>query len=158
VPHGPDHLWYDHGHWYRHDGPDWVVGSAPFGVLVPKLPPFYTTIWFGGVPYYYANDTYYEWDTGQNQYEVVEPPAGIETGATTTAPDGTKLFVYPKNGQSPAQQSTDQFDCYRYAKEQTGYDPTRSDGGVAAQLSASKRKDYLRADSACLEGRGYSVN
>ena len=26
----------------------------------------------GGVPYYYANDTYYTWDAAQNGYEVVD--------------------------------------------------------------------------------------
>jgi hypothetical protein len=50
------------------------------------LPPFYSTVWFGGVPYYYADDTYYSWDAGHQQYEVVEPPAGIESAGTTQPP------------------------------------------------------------------------
>ena len=36
-----------------------------FGVQV--LPPFYTTVWFGGLPYYYANDTYYAWRDSDQQ-------------------------------------------------------------------------------------------
>ena len=39
------------------------------------LPPYYTTVWFAGVPYYYANDTYYTY-AGPQGYEVVEPPDG----------------------------------------------------------------------------------
>ena len=34
-----------------------------------------STVWFGGVPYYYANDVYYIWDSSRNGYVVVEPPA-----------------------------------------------------------------------------------
>ena len=157
IEHGPDHLWYDHGQWYRHDGAGWLVAHAPVGVFVPELPPFYTTIWFGGIPYYYANDTYYAWEASHDQYEVVQPPSGIEAGASTHAPPDDTLFVYPKNGQSTEQQDHDRYDCYTLATQQTGYDLTKPDGGVPPAEAPSKRSDYLRADSACLEGRGYSV-
>ncbi len=33
------------------------------------------------------------------------------------------LFVFPAKGQDKNQQDKDQLDCYRWAKEQTGYDP-----------------------------------
>jgi hypothetical protein len=33
------------------------------------------------------------------------------------------LYVYPNQGQSPDQQEQDQFDCYRYGRDQTGFDP-----------------------------------
>ena len=36
----------------------------------------------------------------------------------------------------------------------TGYDPTL---GAAAPAAGNKRSDYMRAQAACLEGRGYSV-
>ena len=157
IVHGPDHFWYDHGEWYRHDWDGWVVVGAPVGIFVPVLPTFYTTIWFGGVPYYYANDTYYSWNAQQNEYQVVDPPAGIESGAAVGDPPSDKIFAYPSQGQSAQQQSRDQYDCYRFAVGQTGFDPTRPDGGVSGTESASKRNDYLRADGACLEGRGYSV-
>ena len=48
--------------------------AHPTGLVVSTLPPFYTTVWIGGVPYYYANDVYYRWVPEQNGYEVVEPP------------------------------------------------------------------------------------
>ena len=73
------HYWYDGGQWYLAGDPGWVVVDAPVGALVSVLPPNYTTVEFDGVPYYYANDTYYVWDDDQQDYEVVDPPAGIET-------------------------------------------------------------------------------
>jgi len=54
IDHGHDRYWYDGGHWYRRDGLGWLVVGAPLGVFVSVLPPFYTTVWYGGVPYYYA--------------------------------------------------------------------------------------------------------
>jgi hypothetical protein len=157
IVRGRDNFWYSRGEWYRHSGPRWVVVSAPIGAFVPILPPFYTTVWFGGLPYYYANETYYTWDGGQREYRVVDPPNQNESAGTTQQPGSDQLFVYPKNGQSPEQQSRDRYECHHYAVEQTGYDPTQSGGGVAADAAASKRADYFRAEEACLDARGYSV-
>jgi hypothetical protein len=67
--------WYRwRGDWYRCWGGAWVVVDAPVGALVPLLPPHYTTIWWNGAPYYYANETYYVRDWERNVYEVVTPP------------------------------------------------------------------------------------
>jgi hypothetical protein len=65
--------------------------------------------------------------------------------------------MYPRNGQSAEQQASDRYACHRWAVAQTGFDPTQSQGGVPAEQSASKRSDYMRAITACLEGRGYTV-
>jgi hypothetical protein len=73
------HYLYDRGEWYLGGDLGWEVVDAPVGALVSVLPPGYTTVEFDGVPYYYANDTYYVWDDDQQDYEVVDPPAGIET-------------------------------------------------------------------------------
>lgn len=155
-PHG-GRYWYHRGNWYRRQHDAWVVWGAPAGVFVPWLPPYFTTIWWYGVPYYYANDTYYVWDADQDQYQVIAPPAGIEQGATTQAPPSDRLFVYPKEGQSAAQRSKDEYECHRWAVAQSGFDPTQPSGGVAAPQAARKRNDYFRADAACLQGRGYTV-
>lgn len=157
VVHANVNFWYSGGDWYRRRGPSWVVVGAPIGAFVPVLPPFYTTVWFGGSPYYYANDAYYVWDTPHREYRVVDPPNGNESAATTQQPASDQLFVYPKNGQSPEQQSRDRYECHHYAVEQTGYDPTQSGGGVSGDIAASKRSDYFRAEEACLDARGYSV-
>lgn len=161
--HGPDgaRYWHYYGNWYRWNGYAWIVWAAPFGLLVPFLPPYYTTLWWYGFPYYYANDTYYVWDDLQQAYEIVAPPDGIEAGAATQAPPSDQLFVYPSAGQSPDQQAKDRQECERWASEQSGFNPRVTGGGVAGPLSPDqflqKRNDYFRAQVSCLEGRGYTV-
>ena len=155
VPYRGGHYWYHGGVWYAPYGPRWTVVAPPIGVYVPFLPPFYTTVWFGGIPYYYANDTYYLWRDQDRGYEVVDPPG--EAGPTTDPPAPEDVFMYPRNGQSAEQQASDRYQCHRWAADQTGFDPTRPDGGVAASDARAKRSEYFRAMTACLEGRGYSV-
>ncbi|HXR90731.1 MAG TPA: DUF6515 family protein [Steroidobacteraceae bacterium] len=157
VNHFHDHFYYSGGIWYRPYGARFVVVAPPVGVFVPVLPPFYTTVWFGGIPYYYANDSYYLWRASDNQYEVVAPPDGSGDSASTQAPPSDDLFIYPKNGQSEDQQSKDRYECHSWASGQSGFDPTKSGGGVAPQDANARRADYNRAMTACLEGRGYSV-
>lgn len=157
VNHFHDHFYYSGGIWYRPYGARFVVVAPPVGVFVPVLPPFYTTVWFGGIPYYYANDSYYVWRASDNQYEVVAPPDGSGDSASTQAPPSDDLFIYPKNGQSEDQQSKDRYECHSWASGQSGFDPTKSGGGVAPQDANARRADYNRAMTACLEGRGYSV-
>ncbi|HTY93255.1 MAG TPA: DUF6515 family protein [Steroidobacteraceae bacterium] len=150
---------YHGGNWYRWGGRGWVVWAAPFGLFVPFLPPFYTTVWWGGIPYYYANDTYYAWNSAQQEYEVVAPPDGLDAADTSAIqqPPSDQLFVYPKNGQSPQQQASDRYECNRWAVQQSGFDPTLAGGGVPPDQAGAKRNDYFRAQVSCLEGRGYSV-
>ena len=155
VNHGNGRYWYQGGTWYGARGPRWWVVAPPIGIFVPLLPPFYTTVWFGGLPYYYANDTYYLWREHERRYEVVEPPGDQQ--ANVLPPEAQELYIYPKNGQDAAQQSTDRYDCHRWAADQTGFDPTRPTGGVAPEQAAGKHVEYQRAMTACLEARGYSV-
>ncbi len=155
--HGGDWYRWRGGGWYRWWGGAWVVWGAPIGLFVPVLPPYFTTIWWGGVPYYYANDTYYIWDDSHREYEVVDPPSGIESGGSTQAPPSDQLFVYPKSEQSSEQQAKDRYECHRWAMDQSGFDPTQSGGGVPPQQAVEKRNNYFRAEASCLEGRGYTV-
>ncbi len=157
VNHFHDRYFYSGGVWYAPRGPRFVVVAPPFGAFVPILPQFYTTVWFGGIPYYYANDSYYVWRDSSQQYEVVAPPDGSGDTASTEAPPTDDVFIYPKNGQSEDQQSKDRYECHSWASSQSGFDPTKAGGGVTAQEGGSKRADYNRAITACLEGRGYSV-
>jgi hypothetical protein len=135
--------------------------------------------------------------------------------------DNSQLYVYPAHGQRYEQQQQDQFQCYEFGKNETGFDPMApapapppppqhkasffggafagallgvavgaiagnagegaaigaASGGLfggmrsqqqrnqqqqqqqqqAAQL-ASERSNYNRAYTACLEGRGYTVD
>ena len=50
--------YYRGGAWYRPYGPRYVVVAPPIGIGVSFLPPFSTTVWFGGSPYYYADQHY----------------------------------------------------------------------------------------------------
>src|SRR5665213_416728 len=69
VVNGPrGRYFYSGGIWYSGGPRGFVVVGAPLGLFVPVLPPYYTTVWAGGAPYYYSNDSYYEWNTDQNQY------------------------------------------------------------------------------------------
>jgi hypothetical protein len=155
VTHSHHNYWYDRGVWYAPYGSRFVVVAPPLGVYVSILPPYYTTVWFGGLPYYYANDTYYAWRASQRAYEVVQPPAGAL--ATTASPAAQDIYVYPKAGQTPEQTASDRYECHRWAADQTGFDPTRPEGGVSSDQVQSSREEYFRAMTACLEGCGYSV-
>jgi hypothetical protein len=123
--------------------------AAPIGAFVPFLPPFCTTVWYGGLPYYYANDVYYTRNSEQSAYEVVPPPPG----APEPVVNGDRLYAYPLEDQSPEQQARDRYDCSEWATNQTGVDPSQSGNDITAAQSA----DYDRALAACLSGRGYSV-
>jgi len=131
------------------------------GLYFATLPYYYSTYWAGGVPYYYADDNYYQWDGNVGQYETVNPPAEVVSQVEAQSPD---LIAYPKNGQSEAQQATDKAQCLAWAAAQSGFDPsskTAKNQGAANNTAASefanKRSQYMRAEAACLDGRGYSV-
>jgi hypothetical protein len=130
--------------------------------VIPFLPDFYTTVWFGGVPYYYANDTYYLWNREARGYVVTQAPADADAAQADAGPaagggGGDDFFMYPRNSQSAEEQARDRFECHQWAASQTGFDPSEPGGGVQPALSNSKRSDYRRAITACLEGRQYSV-
>jgi hypothetical protein len=115
----------------------------------------------GGVQYYYANEAYYRYYPDRGGYEVVAPPEGQGappgSGASAAPPPSDNIFIYPKNGQSDDQQARDRYECHRWAADQTAFDPTRPAGGVSPEAAAAKRADYMRAQQACLEARGYTV-
>ena len=131
----------------------WGLAGLGVGLYFATLPAYYSTYWWGGVPYYYAGDTYYRWNAGVGKYETVAPPPGIQNPGGTQAAAASNLIVYPKNGQNEEQLGKDKFECHRWAVGQTGFDPTQFGGGAAP----GNRADYLRAQAACLEERGYSV-
>ncbi len=133
-----------HGGYYG----GWGWGGLGLGLYFASLPLYYSTLWWDGIPYYYADHVYYRYDSGVRQYETVAPPP---------AAVGTDLIAYPKDGQSKdgqsaERQATDKYECHRWAVSQSGFDPTQ---GTSA--TPGKRSDYMRAQAACLDGRGYSV-
>jgi hypothetical protein len=152
--------YYHSGIWYRRGPSGFLVVRPAFGLFVPVLPSFYTTLWWGGVPYYYADDVYYRYYNGRG-YQVVDAPTGepsrAESSSSAAPATPQDLFIYPKNGQSEEQQSKDRYECHSWAASQSGFDPTQPLGGVDESQAGAKRADYQRAQTACLEARGYSV-
>jgi hypothetical protein len=157
-----DHDWLgDHGRFgdraapFFHDSARWFL---PLGAVVPFLPDFYSTYWFGGTPYYYADGNYYVWRPYDDGYVVTMPPANEEPAMTP--PDSTSslnVFAYPLKGQTQARQARDHSECRDWAVGQAGGDPTKATATDKDANSAAVREGYVRALSACLVGRGYSV-
>jgi hypothetical protein len=69
---GGGRYFFNSGVWYQPAGPGYVVVRPPVGIVVPVLPPAYSTVWVAGAPYYYANDIYYTQTPGG--YAVAQPP------------------------------------------------------------------------------------
>jgi hypothetical protein len=162
VGHGGWHSGYWHGGW--HGGWGWRGGywhpwypalGLGLGLYFATLPYYYSTYYYGGVPYYYAGNTFYSWDAGRSQYVTVAPPDAMLRGvpATSATSQQSDVIAYPANGQTQEQLGRDKFECHKWAVGQTGFDPTQAGGGAAP----AKRGEYFRAQSACLEGRGYTV-
>ena len=55
--------------------------------------------------------------------ESAPAPATAAPSASQSLAAQNGLFVFPAKGQDAAQQSTDESQCYDWAKTQTGYDP-----------------------------------
>ena len=133
-------------------------GLLDYGLFFDALPLYYSTYWWGGISYYYANDNFYQWNGSAGQYETVRPPQNLLSQvAESQALENVSLFAYPRNGQTSAQQATDRIECQRWATGQTGIDSSPAGSTVPVAASPARRQNYLRAESACLEGRGYSV-
>jgi hypothetical protein len=163
---GYGHGYYGHGYstgaYWR--GGYWHGGFWPrayyglgFSWFLPVLPLAYATYWWGGIPYYYANDVYYTYDPSYEGYVATDPPpvtdgsgAPAEGAPPNVGPppsDGAaagQIFMYPKNGQSAEQQAQDKAECQQWAAQQAGQ-------------VAQNGSDYQRAMTACVEGRGYSA-
>ena len=78
-----------------------------------------------------------------------------QTAATPALPDTTKmtynqisqkmgLFVFPSNGQSKQQQKEDEFECYKWAVEQSGIDPLNLPKVEAAPVQSGPTGGAIR--------------
>jgi hypothetical protein len=128
------------------------------GFFFASIPSYCRLVYWDGVPYYYADDVYYEWNGTAGAYQEVQPPAGLAGQIDAQAPVVTELFVFPNGDQSNEQLERDQEACHDWAVQQAGFDPhTAAPSTRASDRSAAKRASYLRAEGACLEARDYSV-
>jgi hypothetical protein len=110
------------------------------------------------VPYYYADDIYYEWNGTAGAYQEVQPPAGLVEQIDAQAPVVTELFVFPNGDQTNKQLERDREACHGWTIQQAGFDPrTAAPRTQASDHSAAQRANYLCADEACLEAGDYSV-
>jgi Protein of unknown function (DUF1269) len=66
----------------------------------------------------------------QRREVVNEPPP---------PPPPTHILFYPTNGQTPEQQNRDRYECYQWAMQQTGFDPSQ------AQLAPHQRIEVVPA-------------
>ena len=130
----------------------YTVVRGPLGARVSYLPPGYIGFYIGPQRYSYVNFTYYMWDTKAREYVVVEEPEGAEEAVVAASESASgEIFIYPNEGQTEEQRDRDRYECYVWAVKQTGFDPDTTNP------QADKALDYRRANSACLEGRGYTV-
>jgi hypothetical protein len=96
-------LFFADGVWYRLVGPGRYAVVAPaVGTAIPVLPPSYTTVMVGGVPYYFSNNTYYA--RSSNGYVVTQPPPGsvveLPPGGQPMQPQTPPAVVELPRGQN----------------------------------------------------------
>lgn len=142
--------YYYGGSWYRPYGTSFISIGVPYGLFVTTLPGSYNSFWYGGSRYYYVDHTYYLYEPERRGYVVTRSPYGDDEEQGDTE-YGEDLYIYPAQGQSEQKQADDRYECHRWAANETKYDPVEDD------YNAEDRKDYLRAMTACLTGRGYTV-
>jgi YMGG-like Gly-zipper len=59
---------------------------------------------------------------------ILNAVAGLLLANVVAAKD---VYVYPSKGQSKEQQQRDEFECHKWAKEQSSFDPTAAQPGAA---------------------------
>jgi hypothetical protein len=95
----------------------------------------------------------------QPQSSMAPPPIPVvaPTNGSPAAGNPTGVAIHPRNGQSLDQQALDRYECYRFAVGQAGFDPLASHGAMSSVEVAQHDTEYSRAQAACLQGRGYTV-
>jgi hypothetical protein len=121
--------------------------------------PYYS---YWGWPYYYPSAYAYAPPLAYNYPPVPHsPPPNYymtpgEVPQTSLQED--PVFIYPRQGQSQAQQAKDRNECQQWATSQTGVDSTKPPpAGMSEDQLVQKSRDYNRALDACLDARGYTL-
>ncbi|MCP1624640.1 DUF6515 family protein [Pseudomonas nitroreducens] len=151
VPYRGSDYYFNDGYWYRPYGSRYVVVTPPYGVRVRYLPSYAEQVWIGSIGYFLAAGTYYLWQAGTQDYEVVQPPPQQVASVAQSPYD---VIAYPMYNQGPDQQNRDRYECHRWAADQSGFDPALASYAPPDYVA----DNYRRALGACLSGRGYSVN
>jgi len=78
-----------------------------------------------------SRHVYYSWQPDQNAYAVVDPPDNADAPyrrRPLRQRAGRSDAVLPRDGQTKEQAGCRPFECYNWAKGQTGFDPTQPGG------------------------------
>jgi hypothetical protein len=141
-----------HGYYWGGFWPGFAIG----GLLGWGLSPHYYYPRYYNYPppaYYYPPPTYY--------YSAPSPGNPPLTNVTPPPPpmpeSGGRLFIYPRQNQSEERQVLDREECHKWAVGQTGLDPGKPLSGSPDAQTIQKSGEYLRAISACLDAKGYTV-
>ncbi len=153
VPYRGQDYFYSGGYWYRPQGPRYVVVRPPYGIRVHYLPDYAREVWIGSALFFLAAGSYYTYESSSQQYVVVQPPAAVPAPQPAPQGNGYDVVAYPANGQSPAQVQQDGYDCYRWAVQQSGFDPQQ----VTYAPDPAVVQTYRQAQGNCLSSRGYQV-
>lgn len=180
APGAVGHAWYGgywHGvywpHVWYHPGYAWWLPVLPIGYATywwGGVPYYYwNNVYYSWNPGYNGyvvtspppvsddssadagSDDQYEQAAPPAQYSDQAPPPAQALPPTQGGGSAADLYLYPRNGQSEAQQQSDRYECHSWSVGQTGFDPTRSGP------QSGSATEYHRAMIACLDARGYSA-
>lgn len=157
VPYRGQDYFYSGGYWYRPQGPRYIVVEPPRGVRVRVLPDYAQQVWLGSALFFLAAGTYYTYEQSTQDYVVAQPPQGVEPiyspQPVEQSQNPYEVTAYPVNGQSQQQFEQDRYDCYRFAVQQTNFDPAAATYQPAPEVIGVFRQNMAN----CYAGRGYSV-
>ncbi|MGA3084200.1 MAG: hypothetical protein ABSE95_05345 [Thermodesulfobacteriota bacterium] len=130
---GPDR-YHSHGGYGRYGGffPGLIIGGVVGWALWPG--------------YYYPPS-----------YDYPPPPEGNQAPPSASQGSDSRMFIYPRQGQSEEKQAKDFDECHIWAVSQTGFDPKKPFEGAPDAQRIQKSADYLRAICACLDAHGYTL-
>ena len=138
-------------------GGGFLPGLIIGGVLGWGLSPHY----YSPPAYYYPPPTYYYPPPAYGYPPpppTYPPPADVTNSTPSASPEpGGRMFIYPRQNQGEDKQMKDEDACHQWAVGQIGYDPSKPLSGAPDAQTVQKSLDYVRAISACLDARGYTV-
>jgi len=158
LPPEPALAYRGHGGYYGYGGflPGLIIGGVLGWGLGPRY--YYPPPYYPPPPTYYPPPPAYYYPPPPPP-DYYYPPAAerSQTPPPTGQGAGGRMFIYPRQGQSEEQQNKDFEACHSWAVGQTSFDPSKPPGGAPDAQAIQKSSDYLRAISACLDARGYTL-
>jgi hypothetical protein len=90
-----------------------------------------------------------------------QPPVYFQTQSSVVPSSTERIFAYPRQGQSEELQAKDRYECHSWAVSQIWREPRKVSmeewTSIIKSMPEDQRADYRRAESACLDARGYTV-